>query len=100
LAQILRLVRKKSGGSIIFLDAHVDGHVPGESYPLLWEVRTIIALGMRSATIMIDDVRLFGDNLAPMKDILREFEFADHDYRISFEDSNTDKNDVLVAVPV
>lgn len=84
--------------AIIFLDAHKVGTVPGkETYPLLTELRIIAKHNIKNHTIMIDDVRLFGKELDPYMFIVNEIMKINRQYKIAFEDSNTDKQDVMVA---
>ena len=84
--------------AIIFLDAHKVGTVPGkETYPLLTELRIIAKHHIKNHTIMIDDVRLFGKELDPYMFVVNEVMKINHQYKIVFEDSNTNEKDVLVA---
>lgn len=88
-----------SGKAIIFLDAHAVDVVPkhGETYPLIEELKIIKEVCRNTHTIMIDDVRLFGKELAPKEDVLKAIYAINPDYKIDYEDSSTDKADVLVA---
>lgn len=83
---------------IIFLDAHKVSGNPMETYPLLFELNEIKNSKVKNATIMIDDVRLFNSELnAPIAAVFEYIMSMIKDYKIVFEDSDTNQSDVLVA---
>lgn len=86
------------GDMIIFLDAHKVSKNAMETYPLLFELNEIKKSGVKNAVIMIDDVRLFDDELkAPLETVISYIKKINPSYIITYENSDTNAKDVLVA---
>lgn len=91
---------------IFFLDAHwcggngeMDGHDFDllASAPLLDELDVIAESGIKTHTILVDDVRMFGQDVFPThEDVLKGLRRINPDYLISYEDCEF-PGDVLVA---
>ncbi len=84
--------------AIFFLDAHKVGCCKGETYPLKYELATIKKARRKDHVVMIDDVRLFGGELPDSRDEVEAMLWKiNKNYTIALEDSDTNKDDVLVA---
>jgi hypothetical protein len=82
--------------AIFFLDAHFEG--PSDKSPLPYEFSTIFKAKRKDHIIMVDDVRLFGNEIpVTLHGVLGMIDRINSMYKICYEDSNTHKEDVLVA---
>ena len=83
--------------ALIYLDAHkVSEDGPG-TYPLWKELAIIKMFRKYGHTIMIDDIRLCGDILPPLNEVMSFIASINRKYQIAFEDSITNDKDTLVA---
>ncbi|HSX26196.1 MAG TPA: hypothetical protein VLE89_04225 [Chlamydiales bacterium] len=101
-AQILERVLPLIDEPVLFwLDAHCPGeglHL-SENCPVLRELQAIGAHSIKTHTILVDDVRVFGTHFydyIPLSAVVDAIMKINPDYVISFEDGFV-KNDVLVA---
>ncbi len=99
LEMILPLVKEPV---LFWLDAHYCGENTQDEFercPILRELAVIATHPIKTHTILIDDVRLFGtplfDNIS-ITEVIDMLKTINPDYEISFEDG-FQKNDVLVA---
>lgn len=89
----------------IWLDAHYSGNdtARGESNtPILRELECIKNHPIKTHTILIDDIRLFGtpefDNI-PLDTIISKLKEINPSYKISIKDGLNSPKDILVAKP-
>lgn len=81
----------------------LDGHYMGESnkhnrFPLINELKQIQLLSNKTHTILIDDVRLFGNYLPHTLDEVKEHILnINPNYKILLQDSKYKDNDIMVA---
>jgi hypothetical protein len=97
------VLKKISGKTTFWLDAHWDGDVEGEyKCPLPFELEQISKMRSKSNTLLIDDRRLFGDNGSTWgweitEDQIIEKVFSINEkYEISYENGHV-PNDIIVA---
>ena len=87
--------------ALFWLDAHYCGNAPQyfEKCPILRELAAIGDHSIKTHTLLIDDVRLFGtpefDNIS-VADLIAAIKRINPDYEVTFADGYA-KNDVLVA---
>lgn len=101
LLEIPRIVSKLDKPTTFWLDAHVDfGPMGINKCPLYEEIKAIKQSKIKTHTILIDDVRIFGQHwgedisLLTIKNSILEI---NPDYKFTFEDNTYANNDVLVA---
>lgn len=100
---VLQTIISKTNEPMTFwLDAHASGNIKGGrsgGSPVLDELKAIKASPIKTHTIMIDDVRLFGSaewSYVKLEDALKLIEEINPNYKISFLDGQV-KNDILCA---
>lgn len=96
------IVSKIKDPATFWLDAHASGPLPGGvsgGSPVLDELKAIAASPIKTHTIFIDDVRLFGSEEwsgVKLEDALAILKQINPDYQIVYLDGHIN-NDVLVA---
>jgi hypothetical protein len=84
-----------------WLDAHYSSGdtARGSSItPILFELASIAAHPIKNHTLLIDDVRLFGNEFpVSLDEVYAAIARIGPDYRVSFEDSQAGGHDILVA---
>lgn len=88
-----------------WLDAHMQpdtGYVTGKvDVPVMQELEIIGSHNIKTHTLMIDDMRLAGEDTywkdIKVLDIIAAIQKINRDYVITFEDSKAAKQDILVA---
>jgi hypothetical protein len=87
-----------------WLDGHNMGYDVEGGVPLYSEISTIDCSPIKTHTILVDDVRMFGkdDSNLGWKDIdlaklIKMIKLINPEYKITYEDSNNGPKDILVA---
>lgn len=97
------VLKKITGKTTFWLDAHWDGDVEGHyKCPLPFELEQISKMKSKSNTILIDDRRLFGDQGSTWGSEISEGQIVEKvmginpNYQISYENGHV-PNDIIVA---
>jgi hypothetical protein len=100
LTELNTLVNHLDKPTTFWLDAHVDfGPCGIKKCPLYEELDAIGRNSIKTHTILIDDVRIFGDHWGEnisLNELKNKLLKINKDYKFTFEDGFT-KNDILVA---
>ncbi len=95
--KILRMVKEPA---LFWLDAHSWPIDPrGENCPILRELKAIAAHPIKTHTILIDDIRLFGTeafDFIEIEELVQAIKAINPNYTITFEEGYQER-DVLVA---
>jgi hypothetical protein len=97
LPNVIKMLGEIGRSALIFLDAHKVSPWKDETNPLIEELKIIGAGRMNSHIIAIDDVRLFGTELAPKEEVYTALKSINGSYKFKLEDSSTHTKDILVA---
>lgn len=97
------VLKKVTGKTTFWLDAHWDGDVEGQyKCPLPFELECISKMKSKTHTLLIDDCRLFGDKGSTWgweitkEEIIEKVFSINEKYEISYENGHV-SNDILVA---